>query len=247
MKFFVYSDNHGELGMIYEQRKYVGCEGPDCGLIILGDAGVNYFANEEFDKRKKKTLNSFGFKVYCVRGNHEMRPEHLPNIKKIFDANVSGPVYYEEEYPNIRYFVPAKDTYVINGLKTLVLNGAYSIDKWYRLMTNAVWFEDEQMSVEEMEANEKLFKEGVDLVLSHTCPLMFQPVDLFLSFVDQSTVDNGMEAWMQRCAEKYSWKYWLFGHYHKDRRITDGVYMMYHTMRPLDDILKLAGEHTNDN
>ena len=241
MKFFVFSDNHGSLGQIVEQRHLVGCSGPDCALIILGDGGFNYSGNS-YDDRIKNTLNSLGFRVYCVRGNHEMRPEHLSHIHKVYDEDVDGPVYMEDRFQNIRYFT-GDSYYRINGLKTIVLNGAYSIDKEYRLMAGYRWFADEQMTDEEKENAEDLFAGDCDLVLSHTCPVQFQPRDLFLDFIDQSAVDNSMELWMGKMADKYNWKYWLFGHYHRDRKITDGVYMMHHTMRPLDEILMLAGKH----
>lgn len=241
MKFFVFSDNHGSLGQIVEQRHLVECSGPDCALIILGDGGFNYSGNS-YDDRIKNTLNSLGFRVYCVRGNHEMRPEHLPYIYKVYDEDVDGPVYMEDRFQNIRYFT-GDSYYRINGLKTIVLNGAYSIDKDYRIMAGYRWFADEQMTDKEKQNAEDLFAGDCDLVLSHTCPIQFQPRDLFLDFIDQSAVDNSMELWMGKMADKYNWKYWLFGHYHQDRKITDGVYMMHHTMRPLDEILMLAGKY----
>lgn len=242
MKFYVFSDNHGSLGQIMEQRNILSLDA-DCGLIILGDACLNYFGDES-DWRRKNTLNSFGFKVYLVRGNHEMRPGNLPNIKKIFDDNVGGPVFIEEEFPNIRYFMEGRDFYMINGLKTIVIGGAYSIDKFYRIAVGNTWFEDEQMSQEEMRETEKLFLDGgCDMVLSHTCPASYQPVDLFLDFIDQSAVDKTMEKWMEACAQKYRWHYWLFGHYHRDRKIADGVYMIHHMMHPLEEVLELAGKH----
>ena len=63
MKFFVFSDNHGSLGQIVEQRHLIGCRGPDCALIILGDGGFNY-SGDEYDDRIKNTLDSvFGIRT----------------------------------------------------------------------------------------------------------------------------------------------------------------------------------------
>lgn len=39
-------------------------------LIILGDAGINYYLNEE-DNKLKKYLNDMDIKLFCIQGNHE--------------------------------------------------------------------------------------------------------------------------------------------------------------------------------
>lgn len=41
-------------------------------LIILGDAGINYFLNDE-DAKLKEYLNSYNIKLFCIRGYHEER------------------------------------------------------------------------------------------------------------------------------------------------------------------------------
>lgn len=241
MRFYVTSDNHGSLMKIREQRIELQLD-QDCGLIILGDVGFNYHGDEQ-DNRIKNTANSFGFKIYCVRGNHEMRPEKVFGMKKIFDSNVNGPVYMEEQYPNIRYFT-GEDIYIINNLKTVVINGAYSVDKYYRIAVGYQWFKDEQINTKEMYDCEKLFKlYDVDLVLSHTCPYDFQPTHLFLPTLDQNSVDNSMEKWMNQFVKNDKWNYWLFGHYHSDEKITNGVYMLYHQIRPLEEVLAKAGKY----
>ena len=42
-----------------------------------------------------------------------------------------GLVYREEEYPNL-VFAKDGEIYDIAGKKTIVIGGAYSVDKWYR-------------------------------------------------------------------------------------------------------------------
>ena len=41
------------------------------------------------------------------------------------------------------------EIYDIDDKKVMVIGGAYSVDKWYRLKMNYKWFEDEQISEEE--------------------------------------------------------------------------------------------------
>ena len=77
-----------------------------------------------------------------------------------------------------------------------------------------------------------------DFVLTHTCPISWEPRDLFLGMIDQSTVDKSMELWMDDLKDKITWKVWLFGHYHRDRLERPRVEMFYHNMEDLDTIWK---------
>lgn len=220
----------------------------ETALIILGDAGINYYLNKT-DEKYKKIINESGYAIYCVRGNHEERPENLPFILWSHDENVDNMVIIEPDYPNIRYFVDGWD-YKINGYNTLILGGAYSVDKWYRLgrcgattenpeSKKTGWFPEEQLSLEEMEDIEKLWTgKSFDIILSHTCPESFEPKDLFLPGLDQSTVDKTMEKWMDEFKDKINWKLWLFGHFHADRYIAPGVEMFYYKVENIENILK---------
>ena len=58
---------------------------------------------------------------------------------------------------------------------------------------------------------------NVDVVLSHTVPYDYRPVDLFLSMIDQSTVDESTELWLGEIEKKLDYKWWYAGHYHTSR------------------------------
>jgi len=216
-------------------------------LIILGDVGFNFYLNKT-DRKNKEYVQSLNCLVYCVRGNHEERPENLPSILEDYDELINGYVMYEKEYPNIRYL---KDggIYNFNGYSTLVIGGAYSVDKNYRLAIAAArgigpetqwtgWFKDEQLTPQEMfniEANVQNM--SFDFVLSHTCPYTWQPFNLFLTNVDQHTVDNTMEKWLDNLKNEINWKYaWLFGHFHEDNVIRPHVEMFMNNFATLDEI-----------
>ena len=79
--------------------------------------------------------------------------------------------------------------------------------------------------------------EHFDLVLSHTCPISWEPRDLFLSFIDQSQVDNSMELWMESFKDKITFNKWCFGHFHDDRIINDKARMLFTDIRNLEDIM----------
>lgn len=248
--WLIRGDTHGGTNWITDQLKDYQPE--QTAIIILGDAGFNFFLNKR-DQQTKEYVEQFGYYIYAVRGNHEMRPEHLPSLIHEYDKNVNGWVIYEPNYPYIRYFDEyASPIYTINGYRCLVLNGAYSVDKWYRLnragMTEETnnpkrtgWFADECLTKEEMAEIERYIDNSgnytFDFVFSHTCPKKYQPTDLFLGFVDQSTVDSSMEVWMDKLSEKIVVNIaWVYGHYHKDRVERPHVEQYFNDIENLDII-----------
>ena len=216
-------------------------EASETALIILGDAGINFYLNNT-DRKNKKIINNTGFTIYCVRGNHEERPENLGYIEHWYDENVKGYVMYEPEYPNIKYFEDGS-TYEILGKSVLVIGGAYSVDKWYRLQMAGVtskldkdylnprktgWFPDEQLLDWEMTMiKQEHFGKHYDVILTHTCPISWEPTDLFITGLDQSKVDKTMEKFLEEVKEKVDWGIWLHGHYHSDRLVRPFVEMFF--------------------
>ena len=99
-------------------------------LIILGDAGINYYLNDE-DKKLKEYLNSYNIKLFCIQGNHEERPENISTYKEV--DMFGGKVFIESNYPNL-IFAKNGELYTIDNKQVLVIGGAYSIDKNYRLI-----------------------------------------------------------------------------------------------------------------
>mgnify|MGYP006935991031 CR=1 FL=1 len=73
------------------------------------------------------------------------------------------------------------------------------MDKYYRIQRNLGWFNNEQLSEKEMEIGKELiegYDNEFDIVLSHTCPKIYQPTDLFMPIIDQSSVDDTMERYL---------------------------------------------------
>lgn len=160
-------------------------------LIILGDVGINYTLNREDDNRLKEYLGRFGITFFCIRGNHEERPKNIDTYKEI--DMFGGKVFIEEEYP---YLIFAKDgeTYNIDNQKILVIGGAYSVDKKYRLVVGYKWFPEEQLSKSEMnDIFNKVKGNHYDVVLTHTCPYKYEPREMFLPGINQNEVDKSME------------------------------------------------------
>ena len=109
-------------------------------MIILGDAGINYWLDLS-DKELKGRLSGMDITFFCVHGNYEARPcEAAEYEEKIWNEGI---VYVEEQYPNI-LFAKDGEIYNFNGKKVMPIGGAYSIDKYYRIRNGLPWFETEQ-------------------------------------------------------------------------------------------------------
>lgn len=208
---YITGDIHRDFSRIYKLKK-----DSDNMLIVLGDVGINYYLNEE-DKNCKEYLKKLKLKLFCVRGNHEERPEKISTYKEV--EMFGGKVFIEEEYPNL-IFAKDGETYNIDGKKILVIGGAYSVDKQYRLLHGYKWFKDEQLTKEEMDTIlEKVKGKHFDIVLTHTCPYKYEPREVFMQGLDQSKVDKSMEHFLDEIEENISYDKWYCGHYHTEKQV----------------------------
>lgn len=195
-------------------------------LIVLGDSGINYYANEK-DYMLKKSLLQYPITFFCIHGNHEERPENIKSYKtKKFHEGI---VYYEEDYPNI-LFAKDGEIYNFNNKKALVIGGAYSVDKYFRLTRGYNWYESEQPSEETKNKVKSILtnlNNKIDIILSHTCPYKYLPREMFLEGIDQSTVDNSTEYFLDEIEESTDYNLWYCGHYHTDKEINKIVFMFH--------------------
>lgn len=210
-RFFLTGDTHGNFNRIdyFCQRFETSKEDILC---ILGDAGINYYLNKK-DYMLKQVLQDMPITFFCIHGNHEERPFNISTyITKKWNGGI---VYYEEEFPNI-LFAKDGEIYNINGKSVLVIGGAYSVDKEYRILKGWSWFKDEQPSKEIVKYIEKQItkQRHFDIVLTHTCPIKTEPRHMFLPFIDQSKVDKTTELLLQRIADWITFDNWYFGHFH---------------------------------
>ena len=201
-------------------------------IVILGDVGANYYGNRR-DRYCKDTLARIKPTVFCIHGNHERRPDTLAGYKQK-EWN-GGLVWHEDEYPNL-LFARDGDIFTMEGTRHLVIGGAYSVDKYYRLENNLLWFADEQPSAEiKTYVEDQITKNRIDIVLSHTCPYKYEPRDAFLPIIDQSTFDDSTERWLDGIEEKVDYKAWLCGHWHIEKQI-DKLRFLFHDVVSLEMI-----------
>ena len=212
---YITGDTHGEFSRIARFCDKMHTTTDDI-LIILGDVGINYFGHDS-DYVRKKEIAKLPITLFCIHGNHEQRPEHIKGYHET--SWHGGKVYMEDNFPTL-LFAKDGEFYDIAGARTIVIGGAYSVDKYYRLMRNWGWWPDEQPS-EEIKAYVEQQLEHcnwtVDMVLSHTVPVKYEPTEVFLQGLDQSTVDKSTEIWLGEIEKRLSYRKWYAGHYHTEK------------------------------
>ena len=237
-RVFVTGDTHGQFCRIAEFCHSMDTS-PDDIMIVLGDAGINYYADSR-DQYLKESISNIPITLFCVHGNHEMRPERIESyaVRDIDRPSFKGRVYMEPDWPNIMFGIDG-DIYEICERQCIVIGGAYSVDKHYRIAHGMRWFRDEQPSEEIKAKVESALLERnnqIDIVLSHTCPFKYIPTETFLPMIDQSTVDNSTELWMDEVENRLKYGKWLCGHYHTDKSI-DWLRFMFRDIVCLNELM----------
>ena len=204
-------------------------------IICLGDVGLNYYGKDDPREWSIKTIAAdIPANLFCIHGNHERRPSRKDGYKtKKISGDICGKVWHDPHYPN-QYFAIDGEVYQICGKTILSIGGAYSVDKELRLAMNYMWFENEELSLVEMEriyADLLAANLHYDLILTHTCPEKWIPTDMFIGGIDQSKVSRRMEIFLEGVENITNYDHWYFGHYHGNRDINDKATMLYQEIR----------------
>lgn len=244
MSVYMTGDIHGDPWRFWSIENFCNNHKTttDDWLICLGDVGLNYYgAKSKEEISLKNEAAKLPIKMFCIHGNHERRPIKEDGYKEIevTEGAIQGPMLWDSRYPN-QYFAIDGAVYKIQTsertLNALVCGGAYSVDKFYRLQFRANWWPDEQPN-ELTKGLVRLMatRYPIDIMLTHTCPLRFEPKELFLDCIDQSTVDTSTEEFFDDIYEQFPADHkpmWYFGHFHGDK-YTDDYVMLF------NDIIEL--------
>lgn len=213
MAVYLTGDTHRDFGRIFQFCEEYGTTEEDI-LVILGDAGINYFCDSR-DTHLKSELSQLPVTLLCIHGNHEERPYELGYDEMEWHGGI---VYYEESFPNL-LFAKDGEIYDFDGKKAIAIGGAYSVDKYYRLRNGMAWFDTEQPDDEikaYVESQLDKCNWSVDYVFSHAAPIECEPVWAFIPGLNQDLVDKTTERWLQQIADNLDFIGWYAGHYHVD-------------------------------
>ena len=195
-----------------------------------------------------------------MRGNHDSsywdRHAYWDKTQACYIANdgwafTDDHMYlYQKKYPNILYVADGGGIYNIGNYNFLMIPGAYSVDKWYRLRMGYPYNPNEQLTEEQWQDLYRIIKVWCDLnfeidfVIGHTFPYKLQPEIeyLFMEGLDQSAIDKTTEHWLDTLSELYetnfAFKHYFGGHFHDDKQLTDKYTMLYHNIINIEDYIE---------
>ena len=99
------------------------------------------FGGGERDRFLKTRASQFPITIFSLHGNRENRPQNIPGY--VEGSFHGGKILYEPQYPNLLFAVDG-EVYRFAGTDCLVVGGAYSTGKEYRLVKGLGWWPDEQ-------------------------------------------------------------------------------------------------------
>ena len=256
MAVWITGDKHGMASDLLVSFGSVANPSENDTLIVCGDFGAEYGAS--VNGRIKKTAKKFPGQIVVLRGNHDTRywsrhadsngtPEKGWHIEVSgFQKSYWGKFLVQDKYPNIKYVHDAGGIYNIEGYNFLMIPGAFSVDKDYRLSNHLNYEPREQLTKEErlqLSYECGLWYNEIDFVCSHTAPMKLEPYlhYLFLGFINQNKVDKTTEHWMDDIAWEIEqgnrFKQWFFGHFHDDKAINQYYAMLFNNVVPVERYL----------
>lgn len=222
-EYYITGDTHRNFTRLHEYFK--NKDKKNKVLILLGDVGINFW-KDPFDAQIKKSLNSLGITIFCVRGNHDMPLYDHPGYScKLWKG---GHVYYEPQYERILFPVDG-EVFNFSGHHCMVIGGATSSDIGLRLFYGMPWFSKEGLDLNaKLKIKRKLMRRKfkIDIMLSHTIPY---------KYVDSKRCgDLSVERYLDAVEEVIDYRMWMSGHFHQTKRINDKVHIIYDQILRLD-------------
>lgn len=254
MTVYLCGDLHGSVQAVKNVIAQIQEPTEDDIIVVCGDAGLEY--GNQVMGSAKKAMNKFPGSWLILRGNHDVRywRDHcsirkdgglIPLDKWHFEEKYNNFVLVQDKYPNIHYIDDLGGIYTLEGYNCLMIPGAYSVDKAYRISHGLPYEPQEQLSYSEWCKLDDIVarhKNEIDFVVAHTFPAYMskQLEYLFLNSIDQSTVDKNTEQWISsimcnHLLKSPRFKKYFGGHYHDGKCLDRQHIILYRRVRKLED------------
>lgn len=220
-------------------------------VIVCGDFG--YWDGSKQNKHEIGLVSQRNFTTLFVDGNHENYVSTEEGFLGLNELPVTewhcGKVNIIPGTDNVIH-LKRGEVFDLDGVKILAMGGAASHDisdgiipysknwkkvahdwdrmgKYYYRVEGVSWWKEENITEEDYEnamknIREKTENNHVDFVFSHCCPS--STLKIFAG--DYEMPDNNTD-YLERIKQEIDYKYWFFGHYHMDQKITDKDILLY--------------------
>lgn len=253
MTVYITGDLHGSKLEVEHRIEQIENPKEEDIIIVCGDAGLEY--GNQIQGAAKKAMKKFPGSWVILRGNHDTRywRDHTnktkdgiePESKWHFEEKYSNFVLVQDKYPNIHYTEDVGGVYTFENYNCLLIPGAYSVDKAYRLSRLLPYEYEEQLSYMEWTNLSRVaskYCKDIDFVIGHTFPLSVENElkYLFLSCVDQKDVEKTTERWISHIMvygiyESPRFKRYFGGHYHDDKMLDLEHILVYRKVLKMED------------
>ena len=204
---YLVSDIHGHirLNWLAEKLENLNITSSD-HLVILGDAGIVWSANEHLEVREY--YDSLPCKVLFVDGNHENF-----DLLDAYPTTEFGGGAIHKITDNIFHLMRG-EAYEIENKRIFVFGGGFSLKKLTNTSPIFVW-DREMPSDEEYQNGTKnlaRFDYQVDYVFTHVAPTSVAK-QIGVKLADEERCLND---YLNDIKDHLEYKSWFFGHHHKD-------------------------------
>ena len=219
---YITGDVHADIKE-FESRAFKGIKKSDA-IIICGDFGILW----EGGKPESKKIKSIGKKRYqtlFVDGEHENFD--LLNEYPVTEWN-GGKVQVLSR--NLMHLCRGQ-VYTIGGKKVFAFGGGESGDKELRTEHESWWPQEMPTAQEMQEGLDNLEKNDwqVDYIITHDVPSAFKRL-----MENEVTRLSPLNAYLDKIREKCSYKKWIFGGYHKNKRMSQSIEAVFNGVLKLD-------------
>lgn len=209
--FYVCGDIHGNFAeLVMNLERY---DIQNSAIVILGDCGFGFenpgYYPHIYQKKLQKKLDKYNNVILCIRGNHDDPrfyddPEFIPDLPRVKT-------------------LPSNTILNILEYSVLCIGGAVSIDRKDRIEFNNTkvkpghplcYWENEKIiyldDIENLDCR-------VDIVLSHTAPISYDPPLYRDSKMDEELWEDILESrnYLEKINSGLKPKRWYYGHFHK--------------------------------
>lgn len=196
----IVGDIHGEFKKIVWDINQK--ELKDTAFIVAGDFGLGFYKRGYYEKIYGEIKNKLSDDHNCllgIRGNHD-DPDYF---------NEESELYLD--YPEFKA-IPDYTRLTWDKREILVIGGATSTDKDWRVEKGIEWWENERPVQDFSKVNQK-----EDIIISHEAPLCIGPVSMRSDEMSLGVYENIIEdrKYLAKILTETRPENYYFGHYHR--------------------------------